>query len=64
MTDWAKLTSGLEHALTLDEGAAQAFLEATIEGDDRRNTDSKSEYPSPKTYSVIMYRVTAKGRLR
>jgi tetratricopeptide (TPR) repeat protein/predicted Ser/Thr protein kinase len=37
MTDWAKLTSGLEHALTLDEGAAQAFLEATIEGDDTLN---------------------------
>ncbi|MEO0818051.1 MAG: serine/threonine-protein kinase [Pseudomonadota bacterium] len=34
MTDWAKLTAGLEHALTLDEGAAEAFLEATIEGDD------------------------------
>jgi eukaryotic-like serine/threonine-protein kinase len=34
MTDWAKLTLGLEHALTLDAGAAQAFLEANIGDDD------------------------------
>lgn len=27
MTDWAKLTTGLEHALTLDEAGAAAFLD-------------------------------------